>query len=171
MALKMLCSQLARNPLQLDVLLLFDKLSTVLSPICDLLDNWRYDEDQSEYSPVYDEFGSVMLFLLAFVYRYDLAPIDCGVRSPDSFVAGLIRRGYLAKHLSELSAQEMDHLGGWIRGLFDNDGGLPDDLLSSCSPQEFNMLVATLFFNITMAFSSGKLSEETLKSGVECESS
>jgi len=167
--LKTLCSQLARSPLHLDVLLLFDKPITILQPLCDLLDNWRYDEDQSEYQPVYEEFGSVLLLLLAFVYRYDLSVADIGARPPDSFVAKLLSRGRLGRPLDELTEQETEHVGGWLRGLFDNDaGGLGDDLMSSCPPQDFYMLISTLFHQITQAFSQGQLAEENLKSGVEC---
>ena len=172
MSLKTLCSQLAKNPLHLDVLLLFDKPSTILQPLCELLDNWRYDEDQGEYQPVYEEFGSVLLLLLAFAYRYDLSVADIGARASDSFVAKLLAKGRLGRQLDELTEQESEHVGGWLRGLFDNDaGGLDDDLMSSCPPQEFYMLISTLFHQITQAFSQGQLAEENLRSGVECKSS
>ena len=170
MPLKALCSQLVKNPLHLDVLLLFDKPITILQPLCDLLDNWGYDEDQSEYQPVYEEFGSVLLLLLAFVYRYDLSAADIGTRTSDSFVSKLLGKGRLARPLDELTEPEVEHVGGWLRGLFDNDaGGLGDDLMSSCPPQDFYMLIPTLFQQITQAFGQGQLAEENLRSGVECE--
>src|SRR3569833_1086314 len=169
MSLKNLCTQLARNPLYLDVLLLFDKPTTILQPLCELLDNWRYDEDQGEYQPVYEEFGCVLLLVLAFAYRYNLSAADLGVRSPDSIVAKLLTKGHLCRSSSDLSEQEKEHLGGWVRGLFDGDaGGLGDDLMSSCPPQEFYMLIPTMFHHMTTAFSLGVLTEEVLKSGIEC---
>ncbi|RYO98619.1 hypothetical protein DL764_007041 [Monosporascus ibericus] len=168
MTLKLLCSQLARKPLSLDVMLLFERPITILHPLCELLDNWRYEEDQGEYQPVYEEFGSVMLLLLAFVYRYNLSPLDLGVRSPDSFVAKLFHDGQLGRSLDELTDQEKGHLDGWVHGLFDTGaGGLGDELMSSCPPQDFYLLVATLFQNIVLAFGTGYLSEEGLKTGLE----
>jgi mediator of RNA polymerase II transcription subunit 5 len=171
MALKLLCSQLAQKPLSLDVMLLFEKPYTILHPLCELLDGWKYEEDQNEYQPIYEEFGSILLLLLAFAYRYNLSPADLGVRPPGSFVAKLLIRGHLSRTLEELSEQENGHLDGWIRGLFDTEaGGLGDDLMSSCPPQDFYLLVPTLFQQIVLAFSTGHLSEEGLKGGVECKS-
>lgn len=170
MSLKTLCSKLVGKPLNLDVLLLFDKPTTILSPLCELLDNWGYEDDQGEYQPVYEEFGSVLLLLLAFVYRYNLSASDLGIRSADSFVAKLLANGQLSRPLDELNDQEKMQLDGWIHGLFDTDGGgLADDLLSSCPPQDLYLLIPTLFHNIVLAFSTGHLTEETLKTGIECE--
>ncbi|KAI7781574.1 mediator of rna polymerase ii transcription subunit 5 [Diaporthe eres] len=168
MSLKTLCSKLVGKPLNLDVLLLFDKPTTILSPLCELLDNWGYEDDQGEYQPVYEEFGSVLLLLLAFVYRYNLSASDLGIRSADSFVAKLLANGQLSRPLDELNDQEKNQLNGWIHGLFDTDGGgLADDLLSSCPPQDLYLLIPTLFHNIVLAFSTGHLTEETLKTGIE----
>ncbi|KAH9883338.1 mediator complex subunit Med5 [Xylariomycetidae sp. FL2044] len=133
MTLKLLCSQLAKKPLSLDVMLLFDKPANILHPLCDLLDNWRYDEDQGEYQPVYEEFGAILLLTM-----------------------------------DEMTDQEKTHLDGWIRGLFDTEaGGLGDELMSSCPPQDFYLLVPTLFQNIVVAFSMNYLDEEILKTGIE----
>lgn len=169
MSLKTLCGQLSRKPLSLDVILLFEKPSTILYPLCELLDNWKYEEDQGEYQPVYEEFGSVLLLLLALAYRYNLGPSDVGVKSPDSFVAKLLNLGHQSRPSDHLSEQEKGHLDGWIRGLFDQEaGGLTDDLISSCPPQDFYLLVPTLFQNIVLAVGTGHLSEDSLKGGVEC---
>lgn len=170
MTLKQLCSRLASKPSSLDILLLFDKPYKILHPLCELLDNWGgYDEDQGEYQPVYEEFGSILLLLLAFVHRYSLTPTDLAIRSPDSFVGKLLGRGSLSRPLDELSEQEKSHLNGWVHGLFDSDaGGLGDDLMSSCPPQDFYLLMPTLFDQIVMALSTGCLNEYLLRSGLEC---
>lgn len=168
MTLKNICGQLAKKPQSMDVMLLFDKPATFLHPLCELLDSWRYDEDQGEYQPVYEEFGSILLLVLAFVSRYNLTAVDIGIRSPQSFVANLINKGQWNRGLDELSEQEKGHLGGWIQGLFDNEaGGLGDELMSSCPPQEFYLLVPTLFHNMVLALSVGYLQEESLKTGME----
>ncbi|KAL7925274.1 mediator complex, subunit Med5 [Trichoderma austrokoningii] len=168
MSLKLLCSQLVQRLQCLDILLLFEKLPTILEPICQLLDGWRYEEDQGEYQPVYEEFGAILLLVLAFAYRYSLTPADIGIMSQDSNVAKIIGRAHISRELDELSAQENGHLGGWIHGLFDSDaGGLGDDLMSSCPPAEFYLLIATLFQNIVIAYTQGFLTDDALRSGVE----
>lgn len=149
-------------------MLLFDKPSTILQPLCDLLDNWHYDEDQVEYQPVYEEFGSVLLLVLSFVYRYNFTIADLGGRSPSSFVAKVLDQGQLSRAMDPLTEQEQSNLDGWIRGLFDNEsGGLGDELMSSCPPQDFHLLVPTLFHHIVLACSTNNLPEESLKGGLE----
>ncbi|KAK8001969.1 Mediator of RNA polymerase II transcription subunit 5 [Apiospora marii] len=168
MSLKQLCGQLAKKPLALDVILLFEKPIVFLHPLCELLDNWRYDDDQGEYQPVYEEFGSILLLVLAFSSRYNLSVADLGIRSSDSFIAKLLSGGTVSKSFEDLSEQQKGHLGGWIQGLFDNEsGGLGDELMSSCPPQDFYLLVSTLFNQTVLALSTDRLSEDSLKSGVE----
>ncbi|KAK0635373.1 mediator complex, subunit Med5 [Bombardia bombarda] len=169
MTLKHMCSQLASKPLSLDILLLFDKPYRIIHPLCELLDNWGgYDEDQGEYQPVYEEFGSILLLLLAFVYRYGLTPTDLGITSPDSFVGKLLGRPYLNRPLDELTEQEKSHMNGWINGLFHTEaGGLGDELMASCPPQDFYLLMPTLFHQIFLALSTGYLTEDMLKGGLE----
>jgi mediator of RNA polymerase II transcription subunit 5 len=170
MSLKLLCSQLAQKPLSLDVILLFEKLPTILQPLCTLLDNWPYDEDQGEYQPVYEDFGAILLLVLAFAYRYNLTALDMGIQSPDSCVAKILARGHIGRPNEELTEQEKTHLNGWIHGLFDTEaGGLGDELMSSCQPQDFYLLVAPLFQNTVVAYTHGYLNDESLKGGVECE--
>jgi mediator of RNA polymerase II transcription subunit 5 len=170
MSLKQLCSQLVTKPLSLDILLLFNRPDTLLQPLCELLDSWRYDEDQGEYQPVYEEFGAILLLLMAFVYRYNLSPADLKIRSADSFVGKLLGKGQFARPLEDLGEQETAHVGGWVHGLFDSDaGGLGDELMSSCPPQDFYLLVPTLFQQIVLAFGSSRLTEDMLKGGLECE--
>ncbi|KAH8197355.1 hypothetical protein TruAng_008485 [Truncatella angustata] len=145
------------------------ELDTVLRPLCDLLDNWKYDDEQGEYQPVYEEFGSILLLVLAFVHRYNLSALDLGVTSSDSFTAKLLCSGQYNRPMEELSEQESAQLGGWIQGLFNSEsGGLGDELMSSCTPQDFHLLVSTLFYQTVLALSGDRLPEENLKNGFEC---
>ncbi|OAA67035.1 RNA polymerase 2 mediator complex subunit [Niveomyces insectorum RCEF 264] len=167
--LKVLCNQLVRKPLAFDVILLFERPAALLYPLAQLLDTWRYDDDQGEYQPVYEEFGAVLFLLLAFVHRYNLSIADLGIQwSPDSFVAKLLSTGHLGRSLAEITDPERENLGNWIRGLFDTDaGGLSDDLMASCPPQQFYLLTPTLFQQMVQAFVSSEMSVDVLKCGIE----
>lgn len=77
----------------------------------------------------------------------------------------------MSQEHDEMSEQSNRLVGSWISGLFDSEaGGLGDDLMSSCIPQEFYLLVATVFKNVMAGYESKHLSEENLKSGIECKS-
>lgn len=168
--MKTLCSSLAGKPSSLDVMLLFEKPTAILQPICELLDGWRYEEDQGEYQPVYEEFGSILLLVLAFVYRYNLSTVDLGLHDNQSFIGKLLIRGALSRSLDELSEQEKGQLDGWIRGLFNfaDGGGLGDEPMTNCPPQDFYLLVPTLFHQLVLACRTGYLTDEGLKGGLEC---
>ncbi|KGO46374.1 Mediator complex, subunit Med5, fungi [Penicillium expansum] len=167
MTLKNICNSLSRRPQTLDVMLLFRTTKQVLQPLCTLLDSWKWDEDQGENQPVYDEFGSILLLVLAFKYRYDLSPSDMGISNNDSFLLKLVDRGACSQKLSDLSEKQNKDLGAWIGALFIAEG-ISEETMSSCSPHEFYMLVTTLFDQSLGACESGKLDFDTLKGGFEC---
>ncbi|KAL4906427.1 mediator of RNA polymerase II transcription subunit 5 [Aspergillus multicolor] len=166
MTLKNICNSLSRRPQSLDVMLLFRSPKQILQPLCALLDSWHWDEDQGESQPVYDEFGSVLLLVLTFKYRYDLRPYDLGIANNNSFIIRLIERGSSSQKLEELTEKQNKNLGEWIAALF-IDEGISEETMSACSPQEFYMLVSTLFSQSLGACEAGKLEFDTLKGGFE----
>ena len=121
----------------------------------------------AEHHPVYDEFGSILLLVLVFHQHLDLPDNELGISYADSFILKYIRRGRNSRDPSELSEQEKMLLGGWIKGLFEAEG-ISDELMSTCSPQDFYLLVATLFDQSLKACEVGVLGLETLKGGFEC---
>nr|Q5B503.2 RecName: Full=Mediator of RNA polymerase II transcription subunit 5; AltName: Full=Mediator complex subunit 5 [Aspergillus nidulans FGSC A4] len=166
MTLKNICNSLSRRPQSLDVMLLFRSPRQILQPLCALLDSWHWDEDQGESQPVYDEFGSILLLVLTFKYRYDLRPWDLGIASNDSFIIKLIEQGSSSQKLDELTEKQNKNLGEWIAALFIAEG-ISEETMSACSPQEFYMLVSTLFSQSLGACEAGKLEFDTLKGGFE----
>ncbi|KAL8767052.1 MAG: hypothetical protein Q9209_006346 [Squamulea sp. 1 TL-2023] len=92
----------------------------------------------------------------------DLAGLDRG-----SFTAQYYRSASESRMMDQLSNHDNDLLGGWIRGLFEAEG-INDDLMSTCKPAEFHLLIATLFDQSIKACQVGTLSIETLKGGFEC---
>lgn len=165
-------------------MLLFRSPKSILQPLCTLLDSWKWDEDQGrrfmllssqltnayigESQPVYDEFGSILLLVMAFKYRYDLSQYDLGVTASNSFVLKLFERGSTSMKLAGLDAKQNKSIGDWISALFMSEG-ISEETWSSCSPQEFYLLVATLFSQTLGACEMGMLELDTMKGGFECE--
>ncbi|KAL8975870.1 MAG: hypothetical protein Q9205_008015, partial [Flavoplaca limonia] len=138
----------------------------LLQPLCHLLDNWEGHEDQVENQPVYDEFGSVLLLVSTIKHRFELQPSDLTALDPDSFTSRYFRSASESRTIEQLSEHENDLLGGWIRGLFEAEG-INDELMSTCKPAEFHLLIATLFDQSIKACQSRILTMETLKGGFE----
>ncbi|KAL7269677.1 mediator complex subunit [Rhizina undulata] len=168
MPLRSICNFLTRKTSSLDVMLLFVKPAYILEPLCELLDTWRYDEDQGEYQPVYEEFGYILLLVLTLIHRYDLSLSDI-ISSPhrniDSFVPQLILKGSSSQRIDNLESSDRHaQLGGWIKEIFEGEG-ISDGLMSSCRPQDFYRLVPTLFMQSVLACERGVLELDTLKEG------
>lgn len=66
-----------------------------------------------------------------------------------------------------MSELENQHFSGWISSLYETDG-IIDDMMSSCSPQDFYLLVPTLFSQSLLACEKGVLDFNTLRGGLEC---
>ena len=120
-----------------------------------------------ESQPVYDEFGGILLLILAFRCRLNLTPAELGARDPLSFVRRLVESNSADRNMNELDEGTSKHLGDWISALFIAEQ-LNDELTSSCSPQEYYSLVPSLCSQSLEACESGKLSLEKLKSNFEC---
>ncbi|KAK0653543.1 Mediator of RNA polymerase II transcription subunit 5 [Lasiodiplodia hormozganensis] len=165
MSLKTICNTLSRKPRSLDVMLQYTSPASILQPLCQLLDSWKNDEDQSEYQPVYDEFGSVLLLVQAFMHRHDLKASDLGLDDA-SFVVQLLERGHKSLAANELNEDQDKYLAGWLRGLYDPEG-ISDELLSNCKPQDFYLLVPTIFSQTIFACSADVLPLDTVKAGLE----
>lgn len=166
MTLKAVCNALCRRPTALDVIVLFTSPNNLLQPLCSTLDKWQDHEDQGEYQPVYDEFGSILLFVVFVQHRFGMQPEEFGVEGSDSFVLKYLKHGSVSRSITDLSEHENQLLGGWIKGLFDTEG-ISDELMSMCKPQEFHLLVATLFDQSLKACQANVLALETLRGGFE----
>jgi len=114
---------------------------------------------------VYDEFASVFLLVLAFVSRFDLSPSELGL-SKDSFVSKFLSEGHNSIPLEQLTEDQSKNLESWTKGLFDPDG-ITDEVMSTCRPQQFYLLVPTLFSQTVFACSAEVLPIDTVKVGLE----
>ncbi|CAN9319838.1 unnamed protein product [Alternaria alternata] len=109
MYLKQLSSLLFKKPQAMDVMLQFTSPASILRPLCQFLDDWHYDSDQGEYQPVYDEFGAILVLVMAFIHRYDLTYHDIGI-GHDTFIAKLLKRGHHSMLPDQLSEEQGKHL-------------------------------------------------------------
>ncbi|KAF2745715.1 Med5-domain-containing protein [Sporormia fimetaria CBS 119925] len=167
MELKTICNLLSRKPENLDVLLQFTTPARLLRPLCQFLDEWRYEESQGEHQPVYDEFGSIFVLVLAFIHRYELTENDLAI-GRESFVAQLLQRGHRSIPQGELTEDQGKVLESWLRGLYDSDKeALGNEVFASGRPQDFYFIVPTLFHQTVMACSAEVLSLDTVKNGLE----
>lgn len=166
MTLKTICNSMCRKLAAIDVIMLFTQSNVLLQPLCHMLDNWQDHEDQGEHQPVYDEFGSILLFIVVFQHRFKLEPEEVGVVNPDSFLFKYSRHGAVSQSLDDLTEHQSQLLGSWIKGLFETEG-IGDELMSSCKSKEFHLLVATLFDQSLKACQAKLLNLDSLKGGFE----
>lgn len=167
MYLKQLSCLIFKKPQAMDVILQFTSPASILRPLCQFLDDWHYDSDQGEYQPVYDEYGAILVLVMAFIYRYDLTYHDIGI-GRDAFIARLVEQSQHKIPPEELTEEQGKHLGSWLKGLYDsNTEGLSNDVFASCRPQDFYIIVPTFFRQTVLACSTGVLSFEVVKGGLE----
>ena len=183
MTLKGICNTLSRKTQALDVLLLFVEPRIILQPLCHLLDGWQDSEEQSKYTifnhhahadgrvgehhAVYDEFGSILMLVIVFHHHFQLHETDLGITYPDSFLRNYFRSGSVPQAPRDMPDTDRQRLRTWIKGLYETEG-ISDELMSTCSPKEFHLLVATIFDQSLMACQAGVLSQEKIKGVFEC---
>ncbi|KAF3934738.1 hypothetical protein ABW20_dc0107052 [Dactylellina cionopaga] len=169
MGLYSLCKNLISRPQTIDLLLLYAQPVSILEPLCIVLENWRYDEDQGEYEPVYKEFGHILLLILTLYYRHNLSFSHFGPSIlPTSFVPMFIKSCHKDIAIDDLTRMGDRHaqLGGWIKALYDGEG-ITDEVMQSCRPQEYYSLVPTLMAQTVEACERGVLDTETLRGGLD----
>lgn len=116
---------------------------------------------------MYDEFGSILLFIVLVQHRFKLRPHDLGIDTPNSFVLKYTKDACVSRSPIDLMEHENKLLGGWIRGLFETEG-INDELMSMCRPNDFHLLVATLFDQSLKACQAKLITLETLRGSFEC---
>ncbi|KAK6524221.1 mediator complex subunit, variant 2 [Orbilia ellipsospora] len=164
-----LCKNLISRPQTVDLLLLYARPVSILEPLCIVLENWRYDEDQGEYEPVYKEFGHILLLILTLYYRHNLSFSHLGPSiPPKSFVPMFIKSCHKDIAIDDLARMGDRHtqLGGWIKALYEGEG-ITDEVMQSCRPQEYYSLVPTLISQTVEACERGVLDTDTLRGGLD----
>lgn len=164
--LRDMSNAIIRRPAAIDTLAMMIQPAYLLAPLCLLLDDWKWEEIHGESQPVYDEFGSILLLVVAFRQRLHLSLGELGIQRPNDFLAKYLVSMHSEKELSKLTDTEVTHLDAWVKALY-IDEGLSDELTKGCSAQSFYLLVPTLLRQSVLAQSCGRLSKEALKTGLE----
>ena len=172
MSLKTVCNILIKRITHLDIIMQYTQPSHLLFPVCTLLNGWTHDQDQTEFTPAYEEFASIILFVFTVVHRYNLTSADIGLPSDDSFMTRVMQETSVSKLPTDLTEDQRKQLARWIEGLYTTDehgesGGISDDVMRPCPPQAFYQLVPTLFEQSVLACKSGSLAMKTFKGGLE----
>ncbi|KAK4998680.1 hypothetical protein LTR66_002148 [Elasticomyces elasticus] len=172
MSLRNICNALSRRPKTLDCIFLFTSPVALLQPLCQILDTWTHDEDQSEFQPPYEEFAAILLLVFTVKHRYAIKNAEIGLSGNSSFMATLLDDFATSKSMDQLTEVERANLGKWVQGLYATDEqgetvGINDDTMSHCNPQDFYRLVPTLFEQSVLACRTGVLTTKILKGGLE----
>lgn len=99
--------------------------------------------------------------------RLGISKSGLGIRKKDGFLAEYLDQENSEESLESLSDERRTHLGNWINALYLAEG-LSDELFTNCSPHDFYLLIPTLLRQSVMAYGQGKLTEESLRAGLEC---
>lgn len=171
MSLKTVCNLLIKKTSTLDIIMQYTQPVSFLLPLCTQLNDWTHDQEQTEFTPAYEEFASILLVVFAVVHRYGLARSDLGLPSDDSFIVKLLLETSVSKVPSDLTDDQSRQLATWVEGLYATDehgesSGISDEVMRQCPPQAFYQLVPTLFEQSVFACKSGHLSMKTFKGGL-----
>lgn len=79
----------------------------------------------------------------------------------------LVENRVPAIQAKDLTPEQDKHFSGWITALFETEA-INDELMSTCSPQEFYEMIPLMFSQMVLAVKANALDGETLKSGLGC---
>lgn len=99
--------------------------------------------------------------------RLRLPHSELGIRKKDGFLSEYMNNDDAEKDLGSLSEERMTHLGNWINALYLAEG-LSDELFTNCSPHDFYILIPTLLRQSMTAYQQDKLTQDSLKAGLDC---
>lgn len=172
MTLKTVCNILIKKIPDMDIVMQYTQPASLLLPLCTLLNDWTHDQDQAEFTPSYEEFATILLFVLAVCHRFGLDTADVGLATSESFAAKLLSNAGQSIPLTELTDEQSSQLSKWLEGLFSIDeqgdaSGIGDEVMRQCPPQAFYLLVPTLFEQSILACKSNALTLKTFRGGLE----
>lgn len=189
--LRRLVQTLLYKPSVMDTLFLHIPMGQFIGPMAQLLENWKHEEDEVNMQDIYNDFGSILLFIIFLYQRYNLDLTDLGIQpppvnlgaisrpgytvnnnnekpklQPPPFVVTAIRQAGTAKIIDDLSPEKSELVGGWLSALFD-EGMIPDELINKSPPKDLFELVPTILSQAVAACVADVIDFDTLKGGLE----
>ncbi|KAK7205811.1 mediator complex subunit Med5-domain-containing protein [Myxozyma melibiosi] len=163
--LRILAQEVAHDTQVMNLMLVYRDPYEILKPLITCLDTWLY-EDETNFQDNYTDFGVILLFICAFYYHFKLDIRELGELGEHSFVRKYLTSSGAAQPAEMLNEENLDLLGGWITALFDTNG-ISDELMKSCTPMAYSLLVPTIFYQAVTACNRNFLDMDTLKGGLE----
>ncbi|KAK9446463.1 mediator complex, subunit Med5 [Limtongia smithiae] len=165
--LRILAQEIALNTTTMNIMLVYRDPYEILLPLVECLDRWTY-EDESNFQDNYTDFGVILLLICSFYYHFNLELSEFSEQqlSVTSFCRKYLTSNGTAHPIELLTPDLSDLLGGWIMGLYDTNG-ISDELMRSCTPMDYALLVPTIVQQSVEACNRNLLDIDTLKGGLE----
>ncbi|KAK9369581.1 mediator complex subunit Med5-domain-containing protein [Lipomyces kononenkoae] len=163
--LRVLAQEIALSTVTMNIMLLYRDPYEIIRPLITCLDTWSY-EDESNFQDNYTDFGLILLLVCSFYYHFQLDLAEMGPFNENSFCMRYLTSSGVGHPIDSLGQERSDLLGGWIMGLFDMNG-ISDDMMRSCSPMDYALLVPTIFQQSVAACNRNFMDVDTLKGGLE----
>ncbi|KAK9238219.1 mediator complex, subunit Med5 [Lipomyces kononenkoae] len=163
--LRILAQEVALSTMTMNIMLLYRDPYEILRPLITCMDTWSY-EDDSNFQDNYTDFGLILLLICSFYYHFQLDLAKMDPLNENSFCMRYLTSSGVGHPIETLGQERSDLLGGWIMGLFDMNG-ISDDMMRSCSPMDYALLVPTIFQQSVAACNRNFMDVDTLKGGLE----
>ncbi|KAJ8099325.1 mediator complex, subunit Med5 [Lipomyces tetrasporus] len=165
--LRLLSQEIAVSTEVMNIMLLYRDPYEILRPLITCLDVWSYeDESMIDFQDNYTDFGLILLLICSFYYHFHLDLGEIASLNGNSFCMKYLTSSGVAHPIESLGQESSDLLGGWIMGLFDTNG-ISDDMMRSCSPMDYSLLVPTVVQQSVAACNKNFMDIDTLKGGLE----
>ncbi|KAK9386265.1 mediator complex, subunit Med5 [Lipomyces mesembrius] len=165
--LRLLAQEIALSTAAMNIMLLYRDPYEILQPLITCVDSWNYeDESMIDFQDNYTDFGLILLLICSFYYHFQLDLGEIGSLNGNSFCMRYLMSSGVAHPIESLGQERSDLLGGWIMGLFDTNG-ISDDMIRSCSPMDYTLLVPTIVQQSVAACNRNFMDVDTLKGGLE----
>ncbi|KAK9356824.1 mediator complex, subunit Med5 [Lipomyces doorenjongii] len=163
--LRLLAQEISLSTVAMNIMLLYRDPYEILQPLITCVDTWNY-EDESNFQDNYTDFGLILLLICSFYYHFQLDLGDIDSLNGNSFCMRYLMSSGVAHPIESLGQERSDLLGGWIMGLFDTNG-ISDDMMKSCSPMDYTLLVPSIVQQSVAACNRNFMDVDTLKGGLE----
>lgn len=155
-----LTSLVKETPRIMDYVLLHLNNSTLLKPICQILDAWN-SSDEYGAGQAMELYGGILLATKTFIHRHALQKTvsNFNFGTASALVASSSVSGS-AYPLQALSPEDRKLVSSWITALFGSEG-IEDDLIRATAPRTMLLLAPTIVHQSVTAMENGIIDQES----------